>query len=119
MDADDLPDDQTGTYFDERAWNYDAFDRARLSMLRRAVRDADLCPAGKLVLFVLARNADLFSHTVSSTYRELEDETGLGSGALARGISSLRKRSYIKVAPGRPSTYRLLPLRVVSGREGS
>src|SRR3954463_6205163 len=111
METDDQT-DEVSRFYASQADTYDVFDRARLALLRRAIRDPDLIPQAKLILFVLARKADKLNYSVSYSYRELEDATGLGSGAVGKGIRALRDRGYIKVAGY--SAYRLLPLRAVT-----
>jgi hypothetical protein len=112
----DVSTDLIKQFYAQQAHDYDIFDRARLALLRRAVRDADLCVQGKLVLFVLARHADKLNYSVRFSYRDLEYKTGLGSGAVARGVAALRKRGYINLGP--QSTFKLLPLRAVASEEG-
>jgi hypothetical protein len=93
-------------------------DRARVSLITRAVLDPVLPPQGVLVLLVLARYANKLNHSVSFRYADLECETSLRPGVLVRALDALKARRYVSISPGRPTTFRLLPLRVVSDAEG-
>jgi hypothetical protein len=90
-------------------------DRARVSLITRAVLDPVLPPEAVLVLLVLARYANKLNHSVSFRYRDLELETKLRPGVLVKSLDALKQRRYVVISPGRPTTFRLLPLRAVSG----
>ena len=92
------------------------FDRARLSLLRRAVVDRDLSPASKLLLFILAERANPLSYEACLRAADLEQEAGLDTKLIDPALTALRKRGYLSVkCRDAGHTYLLGMTRLVTG----